>query len=220
MSASSMRFSRRRLVLGAGAVLAVAGIDGTSQSKAEAAARPPAPPQGERSVAVMSNQSQPGTVHFQADGGIKDAYLVDQLAGNGQSIDNLAFITSVSTGNLELLGRGGAGTFVKLNYLDGHGTERTGLAVATGTDNPIISIAPEANGGATLDLENNALAGVETVVPSPDSHNQMTLDGLLALTPQAEPAVPASGGVLYVDAADGALKFMGRSGTVTTIAPA
>jgi hypothetical protein len=159
------------------------------------------------------------TSHFGADGGISGAYLVNQLAGNGQSIDNLAFITSLATGNLELLARGGAGTFVKLNYLDGGGTERTGLAVSTGTSSPIISIAPEANGGATLDLENNDLTGVETVVPSPDSNAQLTLDGLLALTPQAQPAVPATGGVLYVDAADGALKFVGTSGTVTTLAP-
>jgi hypothetical protein len=160
------------------------------------------------------------TEHFQDDGGINDAYLVNQLAGNAQSIDNLAFITSLTSGNLELLARGGAGTFLKLNYLDGSGTERTGLAVTTGSDNPIVSIAPEANGGATLDLENNDLTGVETVVPSPDSDGQLTLDGLLALTPQAEPATPASGGVLYVDSADGALKFKGSSGTVTTIAPA
>lgn len=160
------------------------------------------------------------TDHFQSNGGIADAHLVDQLAGNGQSIDSLAFITSLNNGNLELLARGGAGTFVKLNYLDAHGTERTGVAVATGTDSPIISIAPEANGGATLDLENNGLTGVETVVPSPDNHGQLNLDGLLALTPQSEPATPASGGVLYVDSADSALKFKGRSGTVTTIAPA
>jgi hypothetical protein len=143
-----------------------------------------------------------------------------QRVGNGQSIENVAFITSASRGNLELLGRGGAGTFVKLNYLDGGGTERTGVAVSTGTGNPVISIAPEANGSATLDLENNALVGVEKVVPSPDNHDQMNLDGLLALTPQARPAAPAKGGVLYVDSADGALKFMGSSGTVTTIAPA
>jgi hypothetical protein len=167
----------------------------------------------------MPDPIHPDTVHFQADGGISGAYLVNQLAGNGQSIDSLTFITSVTDGNLELLGRGGAGTFVKLNYLDGGGTVRTGLAVTTATDHPIISIAPEANGAATLDLENNDLTGVETVVPSPDSNAQLTLDGLLALTPQAQPAVPATGGVLYVDAADGALKFVGTSGTVTTLAP-
>jgi len=160
------------------------------------------------------------TEHFQNDGGINDAHLVNQLAGNAQSIDNLAFITSPTSGNLELLARGGAGTFLKLNYLDGSGTERTGLAVTTGSNSPIVSIAPEANGGATLDLENNDLTGVETIVPSPDSKAQLTLDGLLAMTPQSEPATPASGGVLYVDSADGALKFKGRSGTVTTIAHA
>jgi hypothetical protein len=143
----------------------------------------------------------------------------DQTAENSQSINNVAFITSPSKENLELLGRGGAGTFVKLNYLDGRGTERTGVAVSTGADKPVISIAPEANGSATLDLENNALVGVETVVPSPDNHAQLTLHGLLALTPQARPAKPATGGVLYVDAADGALKFRGSSGPVTTIAP-
>ncbi len=97
---------------------------------------------------------------------------------------------------------------MKLNYLDGSGSERTGVAVSTGIDHAIISIAPEANGAASLDLENNDLTGVETVVPSPDNHGQMELDGLLALTPQSQPAVPASVGVLYVDAADGALKFM------------
>jgi hypothetical protein len=224
MGVRKIRFPRRRLILGIGAVLAAASVDRNNQSKAQVTASPSAPPQQDGSTALMSyqSQSQPETArfHFQPDGGINDAYLVDQLAGNGQSIDNLAFITSVSGGNLELLGRGGAGTFVKLNYLDEGGTERTGLAVTTGTDHPIISIAPEANGGATLDLENNDLTGVETVVPSPDSEGQLTLDGLLALTPQAEPAVPATGGVLYVDSADGALKFIGSSGTVTTIAPA
>ena len=167
----------------------------------------------------MSSPAQADGAHFRPDGGINDAYLVNQLAGNGQSIDSLAFITSAPGGNLELLGRGGGGTFVKLNYLDGGGSERTGLAVSTGADNPIISIAPEANGSASLDLENNDLTGVETVVPSPDNHRQLKLDGLLALTPQPQPAVPASGGVLYVDSADGALKFVGSSGTVTTIAP-
>ena len=160
------------------------------------------------------------TVYFQPDGGINDAYLVNQLAGNGQSINDLAFITSLTTGNLELLARGGAGTFVKLNYLDATGTERTGIAVTTGSSSPTISIAPEANGAASLDLENNQLTGVEKVVPSPDSENQMTLDGLLAFIPQAEPATPASGGVLYVDIAGGALKFKGTSGMVTTIAAA
>jgi hypothetical protein len=158
------------------------------------------------------------TSHFGTDGGISGAFLVDQLAGNGQSVDNLAFITSLISGNLELLARGGAGTFLKLNYLDASGTVRTGLAVSTATNNPIISIAPEANGAATLDLENNTLTGVETVIPSPDSQAQLKLDGLLALAPQAEPATPASGGVLYVDSADGALKFKGSSGRVTTIA--
>jgi hypothetical protein len=160
------------------------------------------------------------TNHFQPDGGISGAYLVNQLAGNGQSIDNLAFITSLTAGNLELLARGGAGTFVKLNYLDASGTERTGIAVTTGSSSPIISIAPEANGAASLDLENNQLVGVETVVPSPDSHNQMNLDGLLAFTPQSAPATPAHGGVLYVDTVDGALKFKGSHGTITTIAVA
>ena len=48
----------------------------------------------------------------------------------------------------------------------------------------------------------------------------MKLDGLLALTAQAEPSVPATGGVLYVDSADGALKFKGSSGTVTIVASA
>jgi hypothetical protein len=159
------------------------------------------------------------TDHFRPDGGIAGAYLVNQLAGNGQSLGNLAFITSLADGNLELLARGGAGTFIKLNYLDGGGTERTGLAVSTGSDQPVVSIAPEANGAASLDLENNELTGVITVVPSPDNDGQLRLDGLLALTPQAEPATPAHGGLLYVDAADGALKFKGSSGTVSTLAP-
>ncbi len=109
---------------------------------------------------------------------------------------------------------------MKLSYLDGGAAERTGLAVSTGTSHPIISIAPEGGGGATLDLENNDLAGVETVVPSPGSHAQLKLDGLLALAPQARPATPARGGVLYADSAGGALQFTGRSGTVTTVAPA
>jgi hypothetical protein len=217
MGARKTRFPRRRFILGGGVAFAAAGLDGIAQSRAEAAVTPAAQQQASGTEAAPD---QTRAAHFQSDGGINNAYLVDQLAGNGQSIANLAFITSISTGNLELLGQGGAGTYVKLNYLDGGGTERTGLAVSTGTDNPIISIAPEANGSATLDLENNDLVGVETVVPSPDSNGQLNLDGLLALTPQAEPAVPATGGVLYVDSADGALKFIGSSGTVTTIAAA
>ena len=160
------------------------------------------------------------TSHFGTDGGISSAYLVNQLAGNGQSIDNLAFITSLAGGNLELLARGGAGTFLKLNYLDARATVRTGLAITTGTSSPIISVAPEANGAASLDLENNDLTGVENVVPSPDNRGQLNLDGLLALTPQPEPTTPAFGGVLYVDAADGALKFKGSAGRVTTLATA
>jgi hypothetical protein len=160
------------------------------------------------------------TSHVQRDGGIAGAYLVSQLAGNGQSIDGLAFITSMAGGNLELLARGGAGTFVKLNYLDARATVRTGLAITTGTSSPIISDAPEANGAASLDLENNDLTGVENVVPSPDNRGQLNLDGLLALTPQPEPTTPAFGGVLYVDAADGALKFKGSAGRVTTLAAA
>ena len=214
MGARKTRFPRRRFILGGGVAVAAAGLDGMGQSRADAAVTPP----GSGNEATVSDQTR--AAHFQAGGGINNAYLVDQLAANGQSIAGLAFITSISGGNLELLGQGGAGTFVKLNYLDGSGTERTGLAVSTGTDNPIISIAPEANGSATLDLENNDLVGVETVVPTPDNNGQLNLDGLLALTPQAEPAVPAVGGVLYVDSADGALKFIGSSGTVTTIAPA
>jgi hypothetical protein len=43
---------------------------------------------------------------------------------------------------------------------------------------------------------------------------------LLALTPQPEPATPAQGGILYVDSADGSLRFKGSAGTVTTVAPA
>ena len=208
----------RRFVLSAGVAAAAAALSRPGQAEA-AAETAPAEPRDQGSIPAMSSPAQADVAHFQPDGGINDAYLVNQLAGHGQSIDSLAFITSAPDGNLELLGRGGDGTFVKLNYLDGGGSERTGLAVSTGADNPIISIAPEANGRASLDLENNDLTGVETVVPSPDNHRQLSLDGLLALTPQPQPAVPASGGVLYVDSADGALKFMGSSGTVTTIAP-
>jgi hypothetical protein len=36
-------------------------------------------------------------------------------------------------------------------------------------------LAPEANGGASLDLENNNLTGVETVIPSPDSGTVTTI---------------------------------------------
>jgi hypothetical protein len=58
------------------------------------------------------------------------------------------------------------------------------------------------------------------LVPSPDNRGQLNLDGLLALAPQAEPATPGFGVVLYVDSADGALKFKGSVGTVTTLATA
>ncbi len=208
---------RRRFILSAGAAAAVAVISRPGGSEA-AAEMTPAGPLDKGSNSVMDDSSHPDVVHFESDGGINDAFLAIQLAGNGQSIESLAFITSSPSGNLQLLARGGPGTFVKLNYLDKGGSERTGVAVTTGTDHPIISIAPEANGGASLDLENNELTGVETVVPSPDSKNQMTLDGLLALTPQPQPAAPRKGGVLYVDAADGALKFVSSSGLVTTIA--
>ncbi len=57
-------------------------------------------------------------------------------------------------------------------------------------------------------------------MPSPDNDGQLNLDGLLALSPQPEPATPARGGVLYVDSADGSLKFKGSAGTVTIVATA
>jgi len=195
--------SRRGFILGAGVVV-------TAADAAQA---------GPASAAVTAAAASPATA-FQPGGGISGGYLVNQLNGNGQSVAALAFITSAAAGNLELLGQGGPGTFVKLCYLDGSGTERTGLAVPTGTSQPVISVAPDAGGGASLDLENNDLVGVETVVPSPDSDAQLTLDGLLALTPQGAPARPARGGVLYLDTASGALRFRGASGTVTTVAPA
>ena len=40
-----------------------------------------------------------------------------------------------------------------------------------------------------------------------------------ALPAIAEPATPATGGILYVDVADGALKYKGSAGTVTVIGP-
>jgi hypothetical protein len=217
MGARNPAVSRRGFILSAGAAVTAAGL---SPAAAQAAPDPSRRPAGTPKTSGAPGPVRPDFVHFHADGGISSAYLAGQLAGHGQSIASLSFITSAVAGNLELLGRGGAGTFVKLSYLDGGGTERTGLAVSTATSRPIISIAPEASGAATLDLENNDLAGVETVRPSPDAHGQLRLDGRLALTPYARPAVPAAGGVLYLDAAGGGLKFTGRSGTVTTIAPA
>jgi hypothetical protein len=70
-----------------------------------------------------------------------DGYLVNQLAGNGQSIDNLAFITSLVSGNLELLARGGAGTFLKLNHLDG-GAVAEGALKFKGSSGTVTTIAP------------------------------------------------------------------------------
>src|SRR5260370_41154988 len=116
------------------------------------------------------------TDHFQADGGIVDAHLVDQLAGNGQSIDNLAFITSLTSGNLELLTRGGAGTVLKVNYLDAHGTGRTGVAFTTGTETAVNPTAPEANGPATPRPENSHPTGGEPAAPSPGIPCQAELE--------------------------------------------
>jgi hypothetical protein len=217
MGTRKRALSRRGFIRGAGAASAAA-VTAAGRGAPAAAAAPGA--SGRQRGPGPAAGVQPAVVHFQPDGGISGGYLAGQLAGHGQSVADLAFITSAAAGNLELLGRGGAGTFVKLNYLDGGGTERTGLAVSTATDHPVISVAPEAAGGATLDLENNDLAGVQAVVPSPDGHAQLRLDGLLALTPQPRPARPARGGVLYLDTAGGALRFTGSAGTVTTIAPA
>jgi len=88
----------------------------------------------------MSSPAQADVVHFQPDGGINDAYLVNQLPATA-SHRQPGFITSVPGGTSNC-SAGRAGTFVKLNYLDGGGSERTGLAVSTGADDPIISIAP------------------------------------------------------------------------------
>jgi hypothetical protein len=71
---------------------------------------------------------------------------------------------------------GGINAAYLVDQLSGNGQSIGDLAF-------IIAIAPEANGGATLDLENNTLAGVEQVVPSPDNHGQRKLDGLLAFVP-------------------------------------
>jgi hypothetical protein len=196
-------FSRRLFFRSTGATVAAAGLTHSGQANAAPA---------------TADRGDRDNSHFQSDGGINDAYLVNQLNGNSQSIADLAFITSLTDGNLELLAQGGSGTFLKLNYLDASSAERTGIAIMTGSSTPIISIAPEANGDASLDLENNDLTGVITVVPSPDNNGQLSLDGLLALTPQSTPATPSSGGVLYVDSADNNLKFIGSSGTVTVLA--
>jgi len=152
---------------------AAAGLDGIGQSRAEAAVISPDQPQGRGNEAVGSDQTRPKNAHFQAHGGINNAYLVDQLAGNGQSIANLAFITSISGGNLELLGQGGAGTYVKLNYLDGSGTERTGLAVTTGNPGNLgnlgfLGSGPTQNGDAMLHVDSEVGRLRQVILHRPD----------------------------------------------------
>lgn len=69
------------------------------------------------------------------------------------------------------------------------------------------------NGSVTLQLDVTN-AGVLQLV------GDASRNGQVFLNERSEPAAPASGGVLYVDSADGFLKFKGSAGTVTVIAPA
>jgi hypothetical protein len=94
--------------------------------------------------------------------------LNSQLDANSQSITDISFLKSDGTHNLELLAAGGNGTFLKLNYLDASGTEHTGLALATGVNNPSVSVGPDLKGTAHIDLENNQVIGLEGLVTSPD----------------------------------------------------
>jgi hypothetical protein len=167
------------------------------------------------------------TNHFRADGGIAAAHLVSQLAGNGQSIDNLAFITSLTTGNLELLAHGGPGTFLKLNYQDSSENSRCAVAIQAGADDCTVSIGPDAQGSAHLDMENNDIVGIENLTASPDGDMSLNASdghhirvvGVAYVADQAAPSdTPSHGGYLYSEG--GALAWKGSNGTVTVIAPA
>ena len=78
MGAGKRPLSRRGFILGAGAAVTAAEVAWPGRAGAAADA---------------------GTA-FQSDGGINGGYLVNQLAGNGQSVARLAFITSAAGGNL------------------------------------------------------------------------------------------------------------------------
>lgn len=66
--------------------------------------------------------------------------------------------------------------------------------------------------GIMLDSSGNLLVGATSAV------EKLTLSGRAFLVNQPAPATPTGGGVIYVE--NGALKYKGSSGTVTTLAPA
>ena len=107
MRSRKTAFPRRGFMVSAGVAATVAALSRPGQSEAAATETTPAEPRDEGRIPAMSSPAQADVVHFRPDGGINDAHLVNQLAGHGQSIDGLAFITSAPGGNLELLGRGG-----------------------------------------------------------------------------------------------------------------
>jgi len=63
-----------------------------------------------------------------------------------------------------------------------------------------------------IDAAGNLLVGATNAV------EKLTIAGRAFLANQPAPATPTGGGVIYVE--DGALKYKGSSGTVTTLAPA
>lgn len=133
--------------------------------------------------------------------------LGGQLDGNAQSLVNLSYIGSLTTGNLELFASGGSGTYLKLNYLDAGAIERTGISIQTGVTHPTVAFGPD-GAGVIVDLENNDLIGLEAVTGSPD--------GTLAITSSNNHDItitPNGTGVIKLAAFTGLAKL--TSGTLS-----
>ena len=116
-------------------------------------------------------------------------------------IAKLENTASSGSGSAGFLLAGGGKTWYIVSDAGMNGGDNLGIMSDTAGWPPRITITPTA-------------VGVGTDTPA----EALDVDGCLALRNSATPPTPAGGGVLFVQT--GALKYLGSSGTVTTIAPA
>jgi hypothetical protein len=99
--------------------------------------------------------------------------------------------------------------------------------IEAGADDCTVSIGPDAEGSAHLDMENNDIVGIENLTASPDGDMSLNASdghgirvvGVAYVADQTAPSdTPTHGGYLYSES--GALTWKGSNGTVTVIAPA
>ncbi|MBF0623027.1 MAG: hypothetical protein HQL54_14000 [Magnetococcales bacterium] len=92
-----------------------------------------------------------------------------------------------------------------------HSTKRMQIGTRNGSGYLILHTADNVE---ALRIDKDQNVGIGTTTPT----EILSVNGRVHLSNQTAPTTPTGGGILYVES--GALKYIGSSGTVTTIAPA